>query len=378
LDQVIDALIGTAGQGVALAVTAVNDATQYALTVQNDEVGNSRALNVIKSDGTLLVRADASGVSLGAPLNLAAGSVQTAALADQGVTNAKLGPDVARANLLTNGSFDVWQRGAGPFSASTAYAADRWSLTIAGTDTLSVTRNTANVDTGSVACAACTFTLGTGAGGTGLMQNLPIGDATWLAGTTVSASVRVRTSTANAVRIGLNNFFGSASHVTNSAFHPGDGAYHTLTVTVTLDPTATACQLYVFFAASCTAYLDNAMLVVGSVAANYVPMHPADDRARCIRYYEIVGEGSTGSMMISGIASAGGQTLRASFRHQSTKAVTPTVTKAGTWSVGGAGQPSVVFPSVDGFHMQITSGGAGDQFAYNGGAGSYVTSEANP
>ena len=32
------------------------------------------------------------------------------------------------------------------------------------------------------------------------------------------------------------------------------------------------------------------MLVVGSQPADYVPLHPADDLARCLRYYEIVGE----------------------------------------------------------------------------------------
>ena len=31
------------------------------------------------------------------------------------ISNAQLGPDVARANLLTNGGFEIWQRGAGPF-----------------------------------------------------------------------------------------------------------------------------------------------------------------------------------------------------------------------------------------------------------------------
>jgi len=45
-------------------------------------------------------------------------------------------------------------------------------------------------------------------------------------------------------------------------------------------------QVTVSFALPCTAYIDNAMLVVGSQPADYVPLHPADDLARCLRYYQ--------------------------------------------------------------------------------------------
>ena len=30
--------------------------------------------------------------------------------------NRQIGSDVARANLLTNGGFEIWQRGGGPFT----------------------------------------------------------------------------------------------------------------------------------------------------------------------------------------------------------------------------------------------------------------------
>ena len=43
-------------------------------------------------------------------------------------------------------------------------------------------------------------------------------------------------------------------------------------------------------AAAGTYYVDNAMLVVGSQPADYAPLHPADDLARCLRYYEIIGD----------------------------------------------------------------------------------------
>src|SRR5215471_14015617 len=145
VQQVIDALKGTAGKGVALAVSAVNDAARYALTLQNAEATNSRALNVLKNDGSVLIRADATGVTLGQPLNLPTGSVTSTAIADgtiatadlanQAVTNVKLGTDTARLNLLTNGGFEIWQRGNGPFTANSAYTADRWLISLASGDT---------------------------------------------------------------------------------------------------------------------------------------------------------------------------------------------------------------------------------------------------
>src|SRR5215471_11335382 len=102
------------------------------------------------------------------------GTIATADLANQSVTNAKLGTDTARLNLLTNGGFEIWQRGNGPFTASNAFAADRWRIGLAGSDTLSVSRDGANVDAGlgSQWDAVCTFTLSGGAGSTNLTQHI--------------------------------------------------------------------------------------------------------------------------------------------------------------------------------------------------------------
>src|SRR5262252_6904714 len=85
------------------------------------------------------------------------GTIATADLANNAVTNAKLGTDTARLNLLTNGGFEIWQRGNGPFTtAGTALSADRWASLSSGAPTVSVSRNTANVDSSSAACAAVT------------------------------------------------------------------------------------------------------------------------------------------------------------------------------------------------------------------------------
>jgi len=395
VQQVIDALKGTSGKGIPLAVSAVNDSARYALTLENTEATNSRALNVLKNDGSVLIRADATGVTLGAPLNLPTGSVTTTAIADgtiatadlanQSVTNAKLGTDTARSSLLTNGGFEIWQRGNGPFTGS-AYNADRWYQNLTGSDTLSVSLNTANADVGSNRCAACTFTL-SGGTFTSLQQTLKSGGALdySLTGRPVSLSIRVRTSTANAVRL----FFTDGTTTLYSGYHSGGGAYETLTIAN--HPNAAASpQLGVQFVASCTAYLDNAMLVVGSVPADYAPLHPADDLARCLRYYESVSCTNNGAMLPAMAYGAANAQFLWSFKVA--KAVAPTITStpAGQAALLSATGTALTATAVDSFvanpgqaqgRVAVASGlvaGNATQVIAGSGTSAILWAESNP
>src|SRR5262252_4392465 len=183
------------------------------------------------------------------------GTIIAADHADQSVTNIKLGTDTARLNLLTNGGFEIWQRGNGPFTTSSTYFADRWWTALAGTDTISISRNTGVIDLRSNYSAACTFTLGTGAGGTGIVQTLKMaGDGYGLRTATVTFSVRVYGTVANAVRLGINPD-GTGGGYTYSSYHTGSGAYETLTITRALPGDMTTVNLAVFFAASGSYYL---------------------------------------------------------------------------------------------------------------------------
>ena len=287
-------------------------------------------------------------------------------------------PISTNASLLTNGSFDVWQRGNGPFTGNSAYSSDRWQSLIFGTDALSISRDTANVDTGSRAGAACTFSLGTGGGSTAIGQQYNAGDGFQVAGRVVSASVRVKTATASAVRIGIFTD-GTGGTTTYSSFHTGGGAYQTLTVTVTVPTNATTVWLYAgVFAASCTAYLDNAMLVVGSQPADYAPLHPADDLARCLRYYEVLGETPSCLIFSESNAAASGL-VRGQMYYKSRKSVTPTLTKVGTWFLSnGSAQPSISAQGLDTAWAQFQATAAGGAYALNQSAGNAMTAEANP
>ncbi len=298
------------------------------------------------------------------------GTIATADLANAAVTNAKLGTDTARLNLLTNGGFEIWQRGVGPFTANGAYSADRWLNNLDGTDTLSVSRDGSNIDLSGWAAAACTYVKGTGVN-TLLFQALqPSTEHVQLRGRVVTVSIRVRTSTANAVRAWMNT--GTA---TLGTAHSGGGAYETLTVSTTVPTAATVLNVGVNFMASCTAYLDNAMLVVGSVPADYAPLHPADEWARCLRYYEILGE-APNEFIVVGYGGAGLNDYRF-YGLKARKAVAPTATKTGTWTITNCSQP-VVSSGVTGVTVSTTVTALG-AFNYNNNtAGATITIEANP
>lgn len=285
------------------------------------------------------------------------------------IGNARLAPSVQRHNLLTNGGFDIWQRGPGPYTIGVgSWTADKWQVAGAGGDTISISKDTTNVDYYTGACAACTFTKGTGT--TGLMQIITGADFPQTMGKYFSFSIRVKTSTPNAIRPGIFN--GSAWAY--GKYHPGDGTYQTLSVMSATSGAFT--QIGVWFDATCTAYIDNAMLVPGMVPADYVTMHPADELARCLRYYEIIGE-SGNSLNITAYQAAG-TGYWVPYPYKARKAVNPTVTKNGTWVTLNTAQPGIWGGGVDAFSWGAQAVAQGVVSIVNGNAGNTITAEANP
>ena len=316
-------------QVAAKALDQHDHTTGKGLPLPAGAIPNGTITSAMIADGTIDT-ADLKDSAV-TSLKIADGTIATADLANNAVTNAKLGTDTARISLLTNGSFDVWQRGNGPFTANSAFGPDRWAIYLASGDTLSVSRDTSNTDGPAGACAACTYTRSTGL--SRLYQPFRKSDGyAALGNRTVTLSLRVRTSTPNAVRAAIETD-GTGGTTTYSNYHTGGGTYETLTVTATVPSDYTSIYLQGNFNASCTAYLDNAMLVVGSVAADYAPLHPADDLARCERYYELTASGNS-EWQVTGMCYSATQAVFPK-RWRIQKSVVPTVTysPAANWAV---------------------------------------------
>lgn len=286
-------------------------------------------------------------------------------------TYAQAGAYKARAsdNLLVNGGLEVWQRGAGAFTANSAYAADRWQIVLGGTSTLSVSKDTTNVALGSGACAALTYTHNAVSS---LSQKLE--DYLQLRGHSVAFSARVRGSVASSARLRVTD----GTTTWYSAYHTGGGAYETLSVVASIGAAATLVTVALDLGATGTYYLDNATLVTGSQPQDYQPLTPADDLARCERYYERHGElAGTGFPQL--VIYAGTVDLYDSpISFAAHKGGTPTLTKAGTWTAVNCGQPAAYAPNNQGYSLGATSLAAGRVVIYPDSVDDYIAAEWNP
>jgi hypothetical protein len=250
---------------------------------------------------------------------------------DGSFSNAKLGTDTARANLLVNGGFEIWQRGtAFTASAGGTICADRWYAQARGTAAGTIGKDTTTVDGQSGASMAVTCTA-TSTTPTDTANSLTVmtmnmnetGGGAQLLGRPLAFSIRVRASVAATVTPyfygGAGNAFAQGSSVALSA-----GTWTTVSVTLT-QTDVSVWYIGLFFHTVATFWLDNAMLVVGSVAADYAPLHPADDLARCLRYYEA---SATSAYVSTGMVQ-NATTVEHVYAYQAVKGGTPTVTFTG-------------------------------------------------
>lgn len=165
-------------------------------------------------------------------------------------------------NLLFNGDFECW-------SAGTSVAPDGWTLTGSGA---SVARDSddkvgsysAKVTRSGADCSLYQRVISPYTGGF---------DSSYWNGRTVTFGCWVKTNTANRARLYIVDGVGS----TASSFHTGDSTWQWLTVTRTLDASAT------YLEASCyimtgdgEAYYDGAICVEGASAFAFSPK-PAEE-----------------------------------------------------------------------------------------------------
>lgn len=275
----------------------------------------------------------------------------------------------AHKNMLVNGGMEVWQRGAGAFTAGSAYSADRWQVN-PGTGATSVTQETTTIDSLSSTSAKCVNTAGASQTPEFFQK---VEHWATLKGQEVSCSVRVNQGAASGLRVRLHD----GVSFTDGSTSATTGSWITLTCTKTLSASATTLVVYIATLVSGTYYVDNAMLTIGPDAAPYRPLHPQEELARCQRYYEVLGGAGAGELYHRGVGAAGVQ-AGTTLHFKTTKSGTPTVTKNGTWNVSNCGQPAVSGAGPGSCLIQSTVTAAGDFFFTTNSTDDSVTVEHNP
>ena len=130
------------------------------------------------------------------------------------------------------------------------------------------------------------------------------------------------------------------------------------------------------------------MLVIGQMPAAYIPLHPADDLARCLRYFESTTIlGGSGGIYTTGVGISTTNVAVAGFVYKARKAITPSISGASNWYATGTGGQllgtlSPVNFTVDVCPGQIIFGGSialGNAYScYPQVSGSNLSMEANP
>lgn len=273
----------------------------------------------------------------------------------------------SRDNLLTNPGFEVLQRSALSSRSSNGLLVDFWNL-FQSISTFVATQESTIVDASSSRSLKIIYTHGA-SGYISCYQSMKE-LVVALHGKTVTFSVRVRSSVAASVYLDIYDGIGNVSQSTPNQ---STGAFETLTVSRVVSGAATDLQLRVLTnGVSCTYYLDNATAVVGSVALEYIPLNPAEETNRCLRYYQEIPY----YLELRGYMSAG-NSLGEVLWYQS-KGGIPTVTKVGTWAVTNCAQPTLSAANADHIHLLTVVTALGLATAATDSSDDMITVEYNP
>lgn len=227
-------------------------------------------------------------------------------------------------NILDNGGFEIWQRGTSFASISTnnVYTADRWCSDISSGAVMTISQNSANVDSGSFSMDMNITTVGTGSAS---MKQLIENYADFF-GKTVTCSIRVKTS--------LTGFhielFDGVGGVTAGASHSGSGNFETITCTRTISASATSFRIYFGWpsqppSSTGHSYIDSAMLTVSSAPVSFIPINPEVDLARCQRFYHRLGGNISGEYLCNVLAYTTSNYLGA-YQYPVRMRIAPTIT----------------------------------------------------
>lgn len=189
-------------------------------------------------------------------------------------------PVGARTNLLDNGGFELETRAQDNYNSYGQYSLDRWQIFASGFSP-TISKVATPVDIGSSGAAQVVYTHVTG-GYTNFTQALS--DALQLRGRTVTLSGRVRISAPGTVYLRI--LLDLTTVLVSSPILSEVGTYQTLVCSGPIPAFTTRIDVQtIITGASMVTYLDNFMLVVGPTPADYVPLAPAEELARCQRTF---------------------------------------------------------------------------------------------
>lgn len=177
------------------------------------------------------------------------------------------------ANIAVNGGLEVWTAGVGPFTANGASCADTWKLVVTSPATLSVLRDTVNMDTFYSAVCARLSAVSTGTV-VGIKHTIS-GPFIGSPNSKVSLSARIRTTVGGSVRLRIGSLI-------FSGYHSGSGNYETL-IAIGVPP-SDPFDIAIDITKSCVVYVDNIMLVQGDSPIDYVGLTLKDNARRITDY----------------------------------------------------------------------------------------------
>ena len=348
--------------------------------------------SVVHRDGSKSFTGNIDGVT---PVN-------STHLANKGYVDGLVsGAGAQRRNTITNGNFDVWQRGVGPFTA-TGFTADMWKLFNGAGSTNSVSRSGPSVGgpgNPQVYSLAWNRTVA-GSGNSSIYTNIETVQN--FSGRTVTVSFYAQANTAMALSVYLSQFFGTGGAPSTSVASTAASLNITTTATLftatfTLPSVAgktlgtTGDSLIAFFERAIAqpngiVNIWNVQLEDGSVATPFEYEPPSTTLARCQRYFvRFAGAGSIGT----GYGNSATIVARCIVVLPQTMRATPTVTLVGAVGLFDGTNPNTTVTSFTSviYHQNIlnvdanTAGGI-TQYRpfglYVGGGGSVDVSAELP
>ena len=312
-----------------------------------------------------------------APARLAVGNNGEQIVADSSTSTGLryTGNYAAGKNAIINGAFNVWQRGT-TFTNPTAgaYLADRFYIDYSsGTANCVVSQQTFTLGAAPVAGYESQYFLRISQSAATASKNIylrqKIEDVRSFAGQTATFSFWAKANASKTLNIAFYQYFGSGgssgvSFTGTPTTASVTTSWQRFTVTVSV-PSISGKTIGagsylladMYYDANAIQDLDfwGWQLEAGSVATAFQTATGTiqGEFSACQRYFQVLG-GTTNKFPLIGGYITSGAVLRQPMPFPVEMRVAPTITKNGTWTAVGIGQPAAVFINTQGFSIEAT------------------------